>query len=237
MVCNTGVSLIPRINGQNHRFQGAGLYNGLVLLGDKETHSFWDHISGECIHGPLRGQTLKFSGSLYYMNAKQALKAYPDAYIAISSQSFFQKILSQIFQWSSLRSKGFIPSFFNKTMGKADNRLPRLDIGLGVWFETKARYYPLEQLKAHGNAVIDTLNGHRILVYIDPISNAPAAIHSTASEYNWDGEALYLNTHEVLKDSRLYNKQETPLPMNRPNQIFTRWYGFSYTFPNCDLFE
>jgi hypothetical protein len=237
VVCNTGVSLIPRVNGQNHHFQCAGLYNGLVLLGDKETHSFWDHISGECIHGPLRGQTLELSGSLFYMTAKQALKAYPEARIAISRQSFFQKILSQIFQWTSLRSKGYIPSFFNKTMGKADNRSPRLDIGLGIWFETKARYYPLEQLKAHGNAIIDTVNGHRILVYIDPISKAPSAIHSTASEYHWDGETLHLNTHEVIKDSRLYDGQGSLLPMNRPNQMFARWYGFSYTFPNCDIYE
>jgi hypothetical protein len=229
--------LIPRVNGQNHHFRCAGLYNGLVLLGDKETHSYWDHISGECIHGPLRGQTLELSGSLYYMTAKQALKAYPDVSLAISRQSFFQKSLSQVFQWTSLRSKGFIPSFFNKTMGKADNRLPRLDIGLGVWFETKARYYPLEQLKAHGNATIDTVNGHRILVYIDPISKAPAAIHSTASAYHWDGENLHLDTHEVLKESRLYNEQEALLPMDRPNQMFTRWYGFSYTFPNCDIYE
>ena len=122
-------------------------------------------------------------------------------------------------------------------MGKADNRLPRLDIGLGVWFETNARYYPLEKLKAHGNAIIDTVNGHRILVYIDPLSKSPAAIHSTASRYHWNGEALHLNTHEVLKESRLYDEQESLLPMNRPNQMFTRWYGFSYTFPNCDILE
>jgi hypothetical protein len=23
----------------------------------------------------------------------------------------------------------------------------------------------------------------------------------------------------------------------RPIQLFTRWYGFSYTYPGCDIFE
>ncbi len=207
------------------------------MLGDRETDSFWDHISGECFHGPLRGQALEVSGSLYYMKVKQVLKAYPDACIAVSRQSLFQKCLSQVFAWSSLRSKGFIPRFFNKTMGEADTRLPRLDIGLGVWIDTNARYYPLERLKTHGNALFDTLNGQRILVYIDPISKVPAAIYSTASDYHWETGALHLNSHEVIKESRLYNEQEALLSMNRPSQTFTRWYGFSYTFPNCDIYK
>ena len=27
------------------------------------------------------------------------------------------------------------------------------------------------------------------------------------------------------------------VPMERPNQVFTRWYGFSLTFPNPEVFE
>ncbi len=206
------------------------------MLGDRETHSFWDHITGECFHGSLQGQELPV-GALYYMTVKQALKAYPDISIAMNRQSVFQKVLSQIFQWTSLRSKGFIPPFFNKTMGEADTRRSRLDIGLGVWVETTARYYPLDQLKSHGNAIVDTLHGQRFVAYIDPLSHAPAALHTTASTCHWEGEELHLDTREVLKDSRLYNEQGVLLSCTRPLHTFTRWYGFSYTFPNCDIYE
>jgi len=55
VVCNTGVGLTPQIGEQVHHFSAGGLYNGLVLLIDDETRTYWDHITGEAVHGPLSG--------------------------------------------------------------------------------------------------------------------------------------------------------------------------------------
>ena len=36
-------------------FSAGGLFNGLVLLIDDETRTYWDHITGEAVHGPRTG--------------------------------------------------------------------------------------------------------------------------------------------------------------------------------------
>ena len=61
MPCNSGVSLIPTVNGKTELFAATGLYNGLALLGDATTHSYWDHITGECVHGEHLGKQLDFT--------------------------------------------------------------------------------------------------------------------------------------------------------------------------------
>ncbi len=229
--------MIPKVDGKIHHFRCSGLYNGLAMIGDLETHSFWDHITGECFHGELRGKELEVRGSLIYMTVKHILKVYPDAYIAISHQTLFQKFLSQVFQWTSLRPKGYMPPFFAKTMGKIDDRLPKMDIGLGVSTGEKSVYYPMNEIKSKGNALIDTLNGLKVLVYIDPISKTPAAAITGASSCKWEGDELHLDTQEILKNSRFYDEKDEVVSTNRPLQTFTRWYGFSYTFPNCDIYS
>ena len=53
--------MTPVVNGKTHRFGVRGLYNGLLLMGDYETGSYWDHITGVCVHGPLSGHQLETS--------------------------------------------------------------------------------------------------------------------------------------------------------------------------------
>jgi hypothetical protein len=75
MPCNSGVSLTPIVDGKPERFAARGLYNGLALLGDYATNSYWDHITGACVHGPLQGAQLPFSPfSLRYVNVNGALQ-------------------------------------------------------------------------------------------------------------------------------------------------------------------
>ena len=45
-----------------HRFAVGGMVNGLALLWDYETGSYWDHVTGEALHGPLKGERLKVWG-------------------------------------------------------------------------------------------------------------------------------------------------------------------------------
>ena len=62
------------------------MYNGLVLLGDQESGSYWDHITGECMHGLLKGYKLE-EFPLLQMNVAQALLGYPEMQVAISHVS------------------------------------------------------------------------------------------------------------------------------------------------------
>ncbi len=53
--------MAPRIDDNVHWFAEHGLYNGLFLLRDEESGTYWDHMTGEAVYGPLVGSTLDVS--------------------------------------------------------------------------------------------------------------------------------------------------------------------------------
>ena len=55
------------------------------MLGDDETGSIWNHITGRAVYGPLQGHALPVS-NLLHMTAKQALERYPGLSVAISQR-------------------------------------------------------------------------------------------------------------------------------------------------------
>jgi hypothetical protein len=228
--------LSPVVNNKTHHFAARGLYNGLVLLGDRETGSFWDHITGKCVHGPLKGYQLEIF-PLLHMNVNQALATHPDTQIAISRQLFKHRVMANIAEWRRKSKWGWIPPYFVKTMGKEDRRRPRMEIGLGVWKGATHRYYPLKTLRAHDSVLFDKLNGRRLLVYIDPITDVPAALYTDALQVAWQNDTLRLDTGETIRGGVLYDTQGVARAVTRPMQLFTRWYGFAYTFPGCELYE
>ena len=198
--------MTPIVNGRLYQFAAYGLYDGLFLMGDHETISYWNHITGECLYGELKGAQLT-TGMLHYLTASQTVAAYPEAQIAISTTlKWWQRLFSHFQRWTTGRDQGFLPPGFSGTMGQADSRRSEMDMGLGVWSEQIHRYYPLNTIQKEADGLIDELNGRSIKISIDPISNTPTAIY-----------------------------QETDAA--KPNQLFTRWYGFAYTFPHCEIYE
>ena len=97
--------------------------------------------------------------------------------------------------------------------------------------------YPLEMLHQQKRAVIDELDDRRILVYIDPISNITAAVYTNAHQYAWHNDELKLDNGEFFRGGKLCNAQGVTQTLAYPMQIFTRWYGFSLTFPGCQLYQ
>jgi hypothetical protein len=43
------------IDGTVLQFEFRGLYDGVSILSDRETGSYWHHITGECMYGSLAG--------------------------------------------------------------------------------------------------------------------------------------------------------------------------------------
>lgn len=227
--------MIPKVEGNLYHFEYVGLYNGLALIRDRETNSFWSHYTGECLHGPHQGYQPEVIAPIQFTTAAQALKMYPDASIALAQQTFFARFFSWLMQRTSLTAKGAIPPHFYKTMAEADDRRPRLDIGLGITDGNLARYYPLEILK-ESSVIVDQFNDQNLVIYIDPVSQIPSAFYSDASTAHWEADTLHLDTGEMVRDGQLYSPDgDTRIP-DRPTQQFARWYGFSYTFPNCEIF-
>jgi hypothetical protein len=120
-------------------------------------------------------------------------------------------------------------------MTKRDKRLPELELGLGIWMNRQARFYPMRTIKSQQNALIDTLGQQQIVVYIDPATGTPAAHRCAAQFARWDADSLELDTGERIRNGQVLTAAAEHHPLDRPNQQFTRWYGFSYMFPACEI--
>ena len=57
--------MIPRIDGKIHHFEAKGLYDGLSLLVDYESETWWDHVTGEAVYGPLTGTQIPIFNLLH----------------------------------------------------------------------------------------------------------------------------------------------------------------------------
>lgn len=262
MVCNTGVSLIPELDGRWLHFTNAGLYDGLFVMQDRRTLTLWNHITGEAMYGEHAGRSLEISGALRPMTVAQALELDPGMRIAISGRPFANS------------GPGFTPTSFGRgglgeppppdsggggggpagarglpdpdarmgdmfveTLGEEDTRRERMEMGLGVWdADGLRRFYPFEGIRRRG-AFVDTVGGRNLLVYRDPGTSVPAALYVDAAGAAIEGRQVRLENGQSIVAGRLIDADGGAVPMERPNQVFTRWYGFSLTFPNPEVFE
>lgn len=222
--------MTPVIDGKVHHFEELGLYDGLVLLGDKETKSYWHHITGESLYGPLAGKKIPVQ-NIFHTTAEEALENYPDIHVAISDARMRESV-------SVLgRLRRGLGRMFRNTMGKPDTRRDDMDIGLGIWAEDKAKYYPYDEVRASGNVVFDTFEGRRMIVFYAPDALALLAIHTDATSATWEGDELHLNTGQVVRHGILYEPDGSRSETDRPLQVFTRWYGFYLTWAETEVYE
>ena len=163
MVCNSGVSLTPIINGQTYHFDYGGLYDGLFVMTDQETGSLWNHVTGEAMHGPLTGERLPLS-NLRQMDVARALELDADMRVALSERPIGTR--ENLF--APTKTDAAIPGPFIETLGAEDTRRPRMDVGLGIWTDSTRRYYPMERVREQSNALVDTVDGRHLLVYLEP---------------------------------------------------------------------
>ncbi|MGI9628705.1 MAG: DUF3179 domain-containing (seleno)protein [Longimicrobiales bacterium] len=237
-MCNTGIGLIPEVGGEVHRFTEQGLYDGLFLMMDHETGSRWNHMTGEAVHGPLVGERLPLENVLH-TTVGQVLVEAPDALLAWSDHpaalqrsgdggGTLRRLLARI--------RG-VPDMFPPTMGEEDDRRDRMEMGIGIWRDGLARYYPMPTVEAMDNALFDDFDGENVLVYYDPTAHALAAERTDATDATWDEDILRLSDGGWIEDGILYDAEGSRKERDRPLQVFTRWYGFSLTFPETEIFE
>ena len=219
------------MDGRVLTFKEAGLYDGLVLLGDNETETVWHHITGEGLYGELAGKQVEEVSNIYHTTVEEALENYPDIHIAISDRPIRQNrsVLGQL--------RRGLRQMFLGTMSEEDDRRPTMDIGLGLWKGDDARYYPYEDVIASNNMIFDTFAGRRVLVFYAPDALALLAVFTDATSATWEGDELHLSTGEVIRHGVLYDADGNRTTGERPLQVFTRWYGFSLTWPQTVIYE
>lgn len=186
------------MEGSIHHFSAGGLYNGLVLLIDDETGSYWDHITGESVHGPLTGKRLEQWG--IEMTTVGAVKSKtPELRIFVSRQNLKARLA--VWFMNLPFTRGRFPPGFRGTMAESDQRLDEMCIGLGVITDRVQRFYPKSGI---GNGIDDEIEGRRLRVAIGECDAVPFAVFTDDD--------------------------------SRPLQLFSRWYGFSLTYKDCEIY-
>ena len=291
MICNTGVSLTPVIDGKMLEFTNAGLYDGLFVMQDTKTLTLWNHFSGVAMYGDLFGRELPVTGGLLQMTAAQALDMDSSMEVAISGRPFANSgpgFTATSFGRGGLggrapegagppaagagRGRGGPPpegagrgrggpggpggrggpgggrgpgnpnaqlgEMFAVTLGEEDTRQERMTMGLGIWNEDigMRRFYPFDLIRERG-ALIDDVGGENLLVYFDPIASVPTALFVDADGAVIENREVRLDNGQSVIASLLIDTNGEAIPVERPNQVFTRWYGFSLTFPNPEIYQ
>ena len=245
--------MVPVIDGRLHHFTNAGLYDGLFTLYDAESHTLWNHVTGEAEYGSLVGRTLGPTGNELQTNVKRALEQDPKTEIAISDRIYFAG--GRQFgtagatgagggrgQGASTQGPGgphpnaTMNDRFAGTLGKEDQRRPRMELGLGLWSSNTHRYYPMARVREHGGAFLDRLDDRVVLIYIDQESNTPAALFVNSTRATLQNNDIVLDKGSVVRSGVLLDRAGKRMLMERPQQIFTRWYGFALTFPESEVF-
>lgn len=227
--------MASRIDGEVHTFSEHGLYDGLFLLMDQESGTFWDHMTGEAVYGPLVGSSLPVE-TLRQTTVAQILGedegtqiALSDRELASSEELKLDGLLGQI--------RGRLSSFFSGTVEEEDDRRPTMDLGLGLWGGDGAVYYPYEAVTGAGGALLDRYSGQGVVVYLDPTARSLMAWLTEADAVEWDGDVLRLSDGTRVEGGVLRDASGDAVPDRRPLQVFTRWYGFSLTFPDVEIYE
>ena len=244
VVCNTATRLVPKVNGAVTHFVTAGVYDGLMVMQDASTGTIWNHITGEALYGPAVGASVGPPDNVLHATVKQLMASAPDARIAISDRVYFaggkrhgtvEGIALLGRRHGRPDARAGLSDVFAATLGKEDVRRPRMDLGFGIWWDGGSRYYPRDSIRQQGEAFIDRLDGRTLLVYIDPDTSTPAAMFVTSTSARLDGSTVRLDDGTV-RDGVFLDKRGRRVAVERPRQVFTRWYGFALTFPGTAIY-
>ena len=196
------------IDGKVHWFGVAGMANGLAVMRDEETESLWDHITGECFEGPLAGRNLDFwPVSMTTVAAERA--NHPETILLKSDhRSLISMLMKMIVRRQSL----------------INNKGTFLPPGFrGSMHSTIDSRLPEGE---QGLGVMDGLNGGKFY----PMRAIPK---EGAIEDQWLGRKLRVERRAIdgVPFARWLDDDEPPM------QLLTRWYGFSFSYPNCDIYQ
>ena len=98
------------------------------------------------------------------------------------------------------------------------------------------REAPLDVVRAEGRMIVDRFGGESVIVLIDPENFVLTAFRTEARSGEWDDNVLRLSDDTYVEGGVLRDSSGDVVADSRPLQVFTRWYGFSLTFPHTEIY-
>ena len=174
---------------------------------DEETESLWDHITGECFDGPLAGHRLE-PWYVSLTNVAAECAKHPDTILLKSDhRSFKQTIMGAV--------GGSRMSYTNKGTILA----PHFRNSMSAEIDSRL---PEGEL---GLGLMDNLKQGKFY----PVALIPKG---GAIEDEWLGRRIRIerNALDGVPFATWVDTGEAPM------QLLSRWYGFSFTYPGCEIY-
>jgi hypothetical protein len=147
------------VNGQELKFHLAGINNQNFIMRDEETGSWWQQVSGEAIHGAMKGEKLKevFHDELTFEVWK---RENPNGRVLLPDK----KILSAQ-KYESADWEKEVAKFPVRIGAKLDDSLPPRALIAGISVNGKSKAYPLTALERQ-SPILDTIGETEIVIFL-----------------------------------------------------------------------
>ena len=200
------------MNDKVHWFGVPGIANGLAVMRDEQSNSLWDHITGECFEGPLEGERLQF-WHVALTTVEAELDRNPNAILLRSGYRSLFKSLMNLIHTTLTGGKSLINRERSKLGGHFRGSMSKAIDG---------RLPEDEQ----GLGIIDEQDNGKFY----PMRHLPKGQIVTDL---WNGRTVLIERGAIdgVPSATWADGSEPPM------QLLSRWYGFSFTYPNCDIYE
>ncbi len=141
IVCHMGVTLVPRHDGRALGLSCGGLSDGMAILIDDETQTYWHHVTGAALSGPLVGARLE-TRMAPLLSKREALAQ--DATLRVAcAATLIARVVGGPMSRFAVHGGLPMPPHFKGTLDAPDARLAPMTNGLGVFERERAVFFPL----------------------------------------------------------------------------------------------
>jgi len=216
------------IEGRTLELGAVGLDEGVFILYDRQTGSWWNQILGRAVRGPLEGQRLrKRASTLTTWGRWRAL--HPD---------------TTVFSDPGLTGRRrFTEESVSRVTLSGDGPIVGEDLIVGVEGESSARAYLLRRLAA-GRVANDTLDGEPIVVVLAEDAVTPRVFRRSAGEraLTFRSVGSRLRDEETGSSWDLMTGRALDGPLEGAElepRVFTQalWYAWRGVHPDTTLWD
>lgn len=163
------------VNNRPLTFEVWGVWRRNMIIRDRETGSIWQHATGECIVGPLKGSVLQpVGGEMVRWGTWR--EEYSATQVAVEPEKPVIGLLpnEQMLKLFRITKWFATPGI----MAKGDNRLPLHEMIIGIKIGKQSRAYPLTVLREQ-QIIHDTLGGEPVTISYDHTGDSVRAVIGT----------------------------------------------------------
>ena len=263
-VCNTGIRFDPRVNGKRLLFDFYGLYNGVVIMCDRDTQSVWLQVEGRAVKGPRTGAQLQMA-SLLDTTWGEWKKRHPDT-LVMSQENEYQRFYGDKTKVEPRGYDRFPMAVFEQTLTRRDKRLSMFEkvltvtlaaTGTPITFSPPAapgttpttlhRAYPIAALTEAKGVLNDTLGSLPVVALLTLESQTGNAFCRIVEGKTLTFEARAAEGGQIaIYDKETGTKwsiegvgEAGPLlgrTLARLDNHLSQWYGWVAYFPDTSIY-